>query len=292
MNDSRIDSLDETARALVNKLGGSWRGDIAMCHCPAHNDRTPSLKVSIGESAVVYWCYAGCTQAEVGNAIRALGGRLLSGYEGVARRPRKTTNFRALALEIWNKALPLKGSLGETYLRSRKIDFLIPELRFDPACISGTKEERSVHPAIIAAIRDQNGLTAIQRTFLRSDGLAKADIEEPKACLGFPGGGLGRWGPEPSHTMRLAEGNEDAASAMIIATGGLPVWPVYGIRRYGSIDIADNVKHIAIYTQPGMEAAKAIEDATPHLTANNRTLEQVHPFGNGDWNDLLQAIRP
>lgn len=284
--------LDEVAIEIVKSLGGKWRGDVAMCHCPAHDDRTPSLKVSIGESAVIYWCYAGCTQAEVGNAIRALGGRPLSGYENAENRQRKTMDFRALAQKIWNNALPLKGSLGETYLRSRKIDFLIPELRFDPACISGSKEDRSVHPAIIAAIRDRNGLTAIQRTFLRADGLAKADLEEPKACLGFPGGGLGRWGPEPSHTMRLAEGNEDAASAMIIATGGLPVWPVYGIRRYGTIDIADNVKHIAIYTQPGIEAAKAIEDATAHLTANNRTLEVISPFGNGDWNDLLQAIRP
>ena len=292
MNDSRIDSLDVTARALVHKLGGKWRGDKAKCHCPAHDDANPSLEVTIGENAVLYFCHAGCSQRAVGDAIKALGGRLLSGYEGQTKHPRKTTDFRALALKIWNASLPLKGSLGETYLRSRKIDFLIPELRFDPACISGTKEERSVHPAIIAAIRDQNGLTAIQRTFLRADGLGKADLEEPKACLGFPGGGLGRWGPEPSHTMRLAEGNEDAASAMIIATGGLPVWPVYGIRRYGTIDIADNVKHIAIYTQPGIEAAKAIEDATPHLTANNRTLKQVHPFGNGDWNDLLQAIRP
>ena len=283
--------LDEAADALVEALGGTWRGDVAMCRCPAHDDRTPSLKISIGERAIVYWCYAGCSQKAVGDAIRTLDNRPLSGYESVAKRPRKTMNFRALAQEIWNKALPLKGSLGETYLRSRKIDFLIPELRFDPACISGSKEERTVHPAIIAAIRDQNGLTAIQRTFLRADGLDKADLEEPKTCLGFPSGGLGRWGPEPSHTMRLAEGNEDAASAMIIATGGLPVWPVYGIRRYGTIDSADNIKHIIIYTQPGIEAAKAIEDATPHLTANNRTLEVIPPFGNGDWNDLLKAIR-
>lgn len=291
MNDQHVSSLDQAAIDLVAALGGKWRGDKAMCHCPAHDDRTPSLEISVGERAVLYWCYAGCSQAAIGDAIKSLAGKPLSASRSVATQPRKPKDFSGLARKIWERALPLQGSLGEIYLQARKIDLLIPELRFDPACISGVGAARSRHPAIIAAVRDQNGLLAIHRTFLRADGRAKADIEEPKAFLGLPGGGLGRWGPEPRDVLRLAEGNEDAASAMMIATGGQAVWPVYGIRRYGAIEIAHNIRHIIIYTQPGIEAEKAIAAATPHLTANGRTLECVRPFGEGDWNDLLRAIR-
>ena len=291
MNDNCSKSLDERAIALVRKLDGKWHGDTAMCHCPAHDDRTPSLKVTLGERAILYFCYAGCSQEQVSTAIRKLDSTPLTDRGKAARTQRKTHDFRGLAVEIWNKSLPLKGTLGERYLRSRKIDFEIPEVRFDPACISGVGKDRTIHPALIAAIRDDSGIVAIQRTFLCTDGLDKANIEEPKATLGFPRGGAGRWGGIPRKIVRLAEGVEDAASAMIIASGGLPIWPVFGIKRYGSIDIGDTIERVIIYTQPGAEAANAIINATPHLTANNRELEVVPPFGDGDWNDLLRAIR-
>jgi putative DNA primase/helicase len=285
--------LDEAANAIVEALGGVWHGKDARCRCPAHDDTNPSLDITVGKKAVLYFCQAGCTQSEVGSAIREIINKPLRGYKKTAKSTTAKIDYQELAVKVWQKTRPLLGSLGEIYLRSRKIDFLIPELRFEPECVVGSRKtnNRSVHPGIIAAIRDHNGITAIQRTLLRPDGLGKAEIEKPKMFLGHPKGGLGRWGPEPEHTLRLAEGNEDAASAMIIATHGIPVWPVYGIRRYGTIDIGQNIKHVIIYTQPGIEAAKAIEDARPHLTANNRSLEMVHPFGDGDWSDWLRAIR-
>lgn len=57
--------LDQRARKLVESLGGQWRNSKGMCRCPAHDDRTPSLMVSIGQRAILFHCFAGCTNQAV-----------------------------------------------------------------------------------------------------------------------------------------------------------------------------------------------------------------------------------
>ena len=34
-----------TAQAIIQALGGRWHGTYGTARCPAHDDRTPSLKV-------------------------------------------------------------------------------------------------------------------------------------------------------------------------------------------------------------------------------------------------------
>jgi hypothetical protein len=42
--------------------------------CPAHEDRTPSLTIKIGnKGGLIYKCHAGCTRQAVGTALRSLG---------------------------------------------------------------------------------------------------------------------------------------------------------------------------------------------------------------------------
>lgn len=200
-------------------------------------------------------------------------------------------HYTRLANAIWNKARPLAGTLGEKYLRSLKIDFNPPELRFVYHCVSGSGTAQTYHPAIIAAVRDSDGLTAIYRMFLRSSGLGLAKISNPKLMLGLPMGGVGQWGNEPYDTLRLADDIEDAASAMIVKTHGTPIWPVFSIERYAYIDIPKNIRRIIIYTQPGKAALDAIARASPQLTERNRILEVEQPPGEVSWNDYLKWIR-
>jgi putative DNA primase/helicase len=200
-------------------------------------------------------------------------------------------NYTRLASAIWNRARPLAGTLGEKYLRSLRIDFNPPELRFVYRCVSGSGTAQTYHPAIIAAVRDSDGLTAIYRMFLRSSGLGLAKISNPKLMLGLPIGGVGQWGNHPYDTLRLADDIEDAASAMIVKTHGTPIWPVFGIERYAHIYIPQNIRRIIIYAQPGKAALDTIARVSPQLTECNRILEVEQPPGEVSWNDYLQWIR-
>ena len=71
---------------------------------------------------------------------------------------------------------------------------------------------------------------------------------------------------------------------------GHSVWPA-GIERYQAVAIPESIRTVVIYSQHGAEVARAIERATPHLTANGRQLVIKLPPHSGDWNDLLREIR-
>ena len=66
-------SLEATARQLCKSRGGRWSGSKGMARCPAHDDRTPSLGVTLGRRAILFHCFAGCDQASVIDAFRREG---------------------------------------------------------------------------------------------------------------------------------------------------------------------------------------------------------------------------
>ncbi len=59
--------------AIVKALGGRWRGESALCRCPAHDDRDPSLSVTVESGTVLVHCHAGCSQDAVIAALQARG---------------------------------------------------------------------------------------------------------------------------------------------------------------------------------------------------------------------------
>ena len=68
------------AKSIVDALKGRWCGSYGMCRCPAHKDRTPSLKVADGASDVIVHCFAGCGWRDVKAELRRQG--LLPEWEG------------------------------------------------------------------------------------------------------------------------------------------------------------------------------------------------------------------
>jgi putative DNA primase/helicase len=63
-------SLEEIAQAL----GGRRSGAGYVCHCPAHDDRTPSLSLTESpEEKLLFHCHAGCPQEAVISAMRDMG---------------------------------------------------------------------------------------------------------------------------------------------------------------------------------------------------------------------------
>src|SRR3546814_21018309 len=60
----------QRAKAIVEALGGIWRGMRRECRCPAHDDHGHSLSVRLGERAIMFHFFAGCDTPAVLAALR------------------------------------------------------------------------------------------------------------------------------------------------------------------------------------------------------------------------------
>lgn len=78
------ESIPARAERIFDALGGSKCADGYMVHCPAHEDRTPSLHVSVKGDRLLIRCHAGCENSHVIDALRDRG---LWPVESQARPP-------------------------------------------------------------------------------------------------------------------------------------------------------------------------------------------------------------
>lgn len=63
-----------TVNEIVNALGGTLSADgSAMVHCPAHDDRNPSLHVTPKDGKILVYCHAGCSQEQIIDKLKARG---------------------------------------------------------------------------------------------------------------------------------------------------------------------------------------------------------------------------
>src|SRR5262249_5881558 len=106
------------AKAITKALGGKWQGSYGLCHCPAHDDPAPSLKIHDDpkkSDGIDVHCFAGCDWKDIKDALRSQG--LLDGSFVGAREPspRSSEEPKKIDWSLWQKAVPLPGTLGEVY---------------------------------------------------------------------------------------------------------------------------------------------------------------------------------
>lgn len=275
---------EQEGRALVERLGGSWTGNGGVCRCPAHEDRTPSLSVRAGRTRLLLHCFAGCSAADVLRALKT--SRLLEPSAGTAEAPPLVHDERQLgaaALRIWNSSRSLPGTLAERYLAERQLRTDSCELRYHPRTPHGRRPLTTFRPALIAAVRDESGLTGIHRTFL--DDLAQG-TEAPRKCgVGRFGRGAVRLGGV-APTLGLAEGIETALSAT--ALFGLPCWATLGTERFGLIALPAEVTQLLLFTDHDAGGRRA--EALARKAFGHRARIEAHypPRPGHDWNDVLR----
>lgn len=272
------------AREIVEKLGGVWRGTRGECLCPAHDDSTPSLSVRLGDSAILFHCFAGCETIDVLKALDRLRLHDRAPLEMPERKPQR--DLGELARRLWRASEPIAGSPAAAYLEARGISLLSPKLRYNPRTIFGRGATRRILPAMIAAVETDLGLIAVQRTFLDLQVITRKPLPNPKVALGLLGGAAVRLAPATDE-LGLAEGVEDALSAM--EWFGTPSWALGGIERLAMVDIPATVRRIIVYGDRGRAADAGLDRARAHLTANGRTLEVRVPEIHDDWNDAWRA---
>ena len=287
---SRTDPASQ-GRHIVEALGGKWQGNQGLCRCPAHADRTPSLSVRVGDTALLFTCFAGCDTRDVLAALRRHG--LLG--DGLATSPIPLPHARArrhdpdFLLGLWNAALPITGTIAERYLDARAIQTSSAELRFEPAARFGRGADVWVGPALVAAVRDGQGLRALQRTFLSPSGTAKADVATQRRMLGEPGRGAVRLS-HPTRSLGLAEGIETALSAASLLQ--IPVWACLGTRRLDRIALPDCITELVILADRGAAGERAAAAAMAAYARSGLRLRCYWPpAGMSDWNDLARARR-
>lgn len=291
-----------SGRDICKQLGGHWRAHQGMCRCPAHQDGTPSLSVSeTRDGRVLVHCHGGCSQLAVIGALRSIGlwgnGELVTDPSYPAYLTTKQDDIRssderqrrAQAQEIWDRASPIKGTRAESYLKARGIRFVSDQLRYMASQRHSTA--RKSFPVLIARLSDNNGLCAIQRTFLDPQQPAKADIKPNKMTLGPMGQGAVRLFPALT-VLGIAEGIETALSAAQMYR--LPVWASLSANRLSKLEIPPTVHDVIIFADPGDVGVKEAFAAQDHYEAKGLRVEvitpQAHFKGNAkaDFNDHLR----
>ncbi|MBA4090936.1 MAG: virulence-associated protein E [Sphingobium sp.] len=280
--------LERAAAELVNRLGGIWRPQGAMCRCPAHDDRVPSLSVRVGHSSLLFKCFAGCSNQDVLRAIRRLRFAVPvdpSPSSRVDALPDDRT--AALARSLWNDARMLADSPGETYLRARRIHSLPNGLRWHPRTPLGRGRAVRYRPAMLAALEDRGRIVAVQRLFLDPAGMGLArDLVRPKRTLGRPLGGAVRLRPA-GPCLGLAEGVESAESAAILL--GIPVWAALGGERLHQLVLPEAVERLVLLPDNDMAGRRAERLARQAYQRAPLKIETIWPWwGFNDWNDVLE----
>ena len=280
-------ALERAAAEIVRRQGGTWTSRGAMCRCPAHDDRSPSLSVRIGRRSLLFKCFAGCHTHDV---LRALG-RLGSAVP-TASAPRPSPEAigaqgrASLVHRLWATGWPLGQCPGARYLASRGIADEHGVLRFHPSVQLGPTTSAIHRPALLAPVRDGVDLVAVQRIFLDPGGHLARDIDPPRRLLGCPGAGCVRLAPAGDR-LGLAEGIETALSAMQLL--GLPVWATLGNERFAHVAIPASVTQLVLLPDNDRAGRIAEELARPRHAADGRSIETIWPWHRlNDWNDVLR----
>ncbi len=270
-------------------------GSVHVGACPACGYPGAFTMQDRDGRALVH-CHAGCDQTDVLAALRKAGlwGRETFRCEwpiaarsvpaGEGPRGKAPVDASAL-LSIWQRCQDARGTVVETYLRSRRIHVqnpddirLFPRMRHLPT--------KTAWPAMVAAVRDTGGaLVALHRTYLRPDGKGKADVEPAKMTLGPVGECSVHLAPAGLHLI-VAEGIESALSAM--GGAGLPAWAALsagGIRKLilPPLPSASIVTIAADFDPVGFAAA---HDAAQRWITEGRIVRiATPPAPFVDWND-------
>jgi len=285
-------SLEHTARRICESRGGKWSGTRGMACCPAHDDRTPSLGVSLGRQAILFHCFAGCDQQSVLSALAHEGFEAPALFSGSATadfcEPTRTRKPSAAALRIWREAQPLRASPAKAYLESRGILATSSALRFHPRTPLGPKGRTRFLPAMIAAVSRDEGPIAIHRTFLSGEDCTKAGFDKPKRALGALAEAAVRLFAPVSGKLGLAEGVESAMSAYALT--GIPVWATLGNERFGLVSVPDSVTELHLFVDHDAGGELAASRGLAAYARDGRTTYVRKPSPrDGDWNDELTA---
>jgi putative DNA primase/helicase len=232
----------------------------------------------------LFHCFAGCDSSDVLRALES-GGLLRAAVAraAVPARAARCSRLTAAAFRIWSEARSIRGTPAERYLAGRGLCTDSPQLRYHARTPFGPGRSAGCRPALIAAVRDETGLVAIQRTFIgdRSGGVARGR----RCSLGRLGSGAVRLGGV-APVLGLAEGIETALSASALFE--VPCWATLGGGRFGSVALPATIERLLLFLDN--DPAGRRSEALARSAFAGLEIEAFYPEASGaDWNDVLRA---
>lgn len=283
------------ARTLTQSLGGKWYGRYGLACCPAHGDRKPSLSLADApDGRLLLNCKTGCAFTDILDALHARGA-LSRDYRPSLPSPAEVARRKAedeaaaeaaekRALACWREALPIGGTIAETYLRGRGITCALPDtLRFHPDCWHPSA--RRV-PSMVALI-DGLPRLAVHRTYLRPDGSGKADLDPPKAMLGTALGGAVRLSGG-ADSLVVAEGIETALSlASGLLARPVTIWAALSCAGIAGLRLPSKPGRLTIASDGDKAGREAAHKLAERASATGWTVSLLPAPDGRDWNDIL-----
>jgi len=220
-------------------------------------------------------------------------------------RPQKTELQRAKdearALQLWDDALPISGTMAERYLREhRKITIVPPDvnsvLRFHPGCPFGGP--RSFFPCMLALVRDISSAThrpcGVHRTPLDP---VHGKIAPPRALGTFYKCAIKLW-PTPDHgRLTIGEGIETTLSAVQLMPKLAPAWAVGTAGNVGMFPILDDVHELRICADKDPVSSGRIGQVKAKQCAERygafgklATIHTPRKRGHKDFNDVVKEL--
>ncbi|BBL92754.1 hypothetical protein TthHC11_02880 [Thermus thermophilus] len=292
---------------------GRWVG-----HCPAHEDRDPSLSIALTpEGKVLLHCFAGCPVEAV---LEALGvswrdlfpdsheepaGKVFRRFRPAPPprpEPRPDEERRRLLEALWARAVPIDrpgAGLGRRYLEARglSLEAVLPglhHLRLHPGLEYREGEEvLGTFPVLLARVEHPvHGLVALHRTYLSPDGRGKAQVPSPKKLTrvvlegGLRGAAIRLYAPEGG-ILAVAEGIETALAVREAA--GLPAWAAVSAGGLEAWDPPPNVAEVVIAADGDERGVSAGKKLARRLLALGIAVRLAVPPEGTDWLDVLAA---
>lgn len=222
------------------------------------------------------------------------------------------------ARRMFISAVPIAGTLAETYLRRRRITALegLTALRFHPACLyrpagdaeqdpsRGASETGALAwrgPALLAAVADPEGwITGVQRTWLDAasllsatpldNRLGKAALPDPRRSLGLIAGGAVRFPPVGTDcsldVLLVGEGVETVLS-LRAALPTVPMAAALSAGQLAGFALPQGLRLLLIAEDADPAGRAAAEALDARAQATGVAAVVLRPL-RGDFNDDLR----
>lgn len=204
-----------------------------------------------------------------------------------SKPPAKLAKDERAAL-LWQNAKSPHDTAVEKYLRGRGITLSIPPtIRFLPH--HKHSETSLILPVMVAAVEvwPAHNVIAVHRTFLKPDGIGKAEIEPDKKMLGRVAGGAVRLAAA-AEIMAVGEGLETCLAVQ--QASQIPTWAALSTSGLRTLIFPDLplAREIVIAADNDAAGISAAHKAAERWVNEGRKVRIAAPETVKDFNDLLR----
>jgi DNA polymerase I-like protein with 3'-5' exonuclease and polymerase domains len=256
----------DTPTHLVRLVG-------SMVRCPFHDDSTPSLQIYSDH----YHCFGCGAHGDLSKL------KLKDIYTIPANgNGNGWKDYRPRAIELFNEAQPIAGTLAEQYLADvRRIDVSVlpADLRFHPSCDFGNDRPPCLIALMLHAFTSEP--TGIHRIRLSPDVFASGKAQ--RRILGRRGV-VKLW---PAGTeLYVAEGIETALAAA--SFGWRPVWSAVCAEGLAKLPVLPGVDRLVVLVDRDPPGEAAAAECMERWTRAGRLVVRRRPKILGDdFNDVV-----